>query len=95
MRITGSIFVGSIAVLAIATAPAPAKNANLNSHANAHAQKIEDKPAAQGCHAYQKAADGSWVELPRQDVGPPRKRRPSASPQPELRTKRRAEAQSP
>ena len=35
------------------------------------AQKIEDKPAAQGCHAYQQAADGSWVELPCQEVGPP------------------------
>jgi hypothetical protein len=69
MRITGSIFAGSIAVLAIATAPALAKNLNSNP-SNAHAQKIEDKPAAQGCHAYQKSPDGSWVELPCQEVGP-------------------------
>ena len=71
MRITGSIFAGSIALAAGLAAPALAKNANLNSHANAHAQKIENKLAAQGCHAYQKAADGSWVELPCQEVGPP------------------------
>jgi hypothetical protein len=69
MQVARLIFAGSIALAA--GLAAPAKNANLNSHANAHAQKIEDKPAAQGCHAYQKAADGSWVELPCQEVGPP------------------------
>ena len=68
MQVARLIFAGSIALAAGLTALA--KNANLNSHANAHAQKIEDKPAAQGCHAYQKAADGSWVELPCQEVGP-------------------------
>jgi hypothetical protein len=69
MRITGSIFAGSIAVLAIATAPAPAKTSNSNP-SNANAQKVDDRPASQGCHAYQQAADGSWVELPCHEVGP-------------------------
>jgi len=52
MQVARLIFAGSIALAAGLTAPALAKNANLNSHANAHAQRIEDKPAAQGCHAY-------------------------------------------
>jgi hypothetical protein len=69
MQIARLIFAGWIA-LAAGQAPALAKNASLNSNANAHAQKIEDKPAAQGCHAYQKSPDGSWVELPCQEVGP-------------------------
>jgi hypothetical protein len=69
MRIARLIFVGSIAVLVVAAAPAPAKNSNSNA-ANANAQKVEDQPAAQGCHAYQQAADGSWVQLSCQEVGP-------------------------
>ena len=70
MRIARLIFVGSIAVLAVAAAPALARNSNLNSNANSNAQKVEDQPAAQGCHAYQQAADGSWVQLSCQEVGP-------------------------
>jgi len=71
MQVARLIFAGSIALAAGLAAPALANNANLNSHANALAQKIEDKPAAQGCHAYQKAGDGSWVELRCQEVGSP------------------------
>jgi hypothetical protein len=70
MRITQLIFVGSIAVLAALTAPALAKNSSPNSHANANAQKVDEQPAADGCHAYQKGADGSWVQLSCQEVGP-------------------------
>jgi hypothetical protein len=70
MRIARLIFVGSIAVLAALTAPAVAKNSSLNSHANTNAQKVDDQPTAQGCHAYQQAADGSWVQLSCQEVGP-------------------------
>jgi hypothetical protein len=71
MRIARLISVGSIAVLTVLT-PALAKNSSSSSssNANASAQKVEDNPAAQGCHAYQKAADGSWVQLPCQEVGP-------------------------
>jgi hypothetical protein len=67
MRIARLISVGSIAVL---TALTPALAKNSSSNANANAQKVEDNLAAQGCHAYQKAADGSWVQLPCQEVGP-------------------------
>jgi hypothetical protein len=69
MRIAGLIFASSIAILVIATAPALAKNSNSNP-SNANAQKADDRPASQGCHAYQQAADGSWVELPCREVGP-------------------------
>jgi hypothetical protein len=70
MRIARLIYAGSIAALAAAAAPALAKNTNLNSHAGANAQKIEDQPASQGCHAYQQAPDGSWTPLSCQEGGP-------------------------
>ena len=57
MRIARLIFAGSIAALAVASAPALAKNSN--SASNANAQKVEDTPVAQGCHAYQQAPDGT------------------------------------
>jgi hypothetical protein len=63
MRIARLIFVGSTVFLTSSVMPVLAKNASLNSHANTNAQKVEETPAAQGCHAYQQAADGSWVEL--------------------------------
>jgi hypothetical protein len=69
MRIAGLTFIGLIAVLTAATAPGLAKNSNSNA-SNANAQKVEEKPAAQGCHAYQQAADGSWVQLSCQQVDP-------------------------
>ena len=70
MRIARLIFVGSITALTALTAPVLAKNASLNSHANANAQKADDQPAAQGCHAYQQASDGTWVQRSCQEVGP-------------------------
>ena len=71
MRITRLVFVGSIGVLAALIAPALAKNGSLNFHANTNAQKSDEQPtAAQGCHAYQQAADGSWVQLSCQEAGP-------------------------
>lgn len=67
MRIARLIFAGSIAALAVASAPALAKNSNAS---NANAQKVEDAPVAQGCHAYQQAPDGNWVQLSCQEAGP-------------------------
>jgi len=61
MRIARSVFVGSMAALALLTAPALAKNSN--------AQKADDKPASSSCHAYQRAPDGSWIALPCQQLG--------------------------
>jgi hypothetical protein len=61
MRIKRAIFVGSIATLAAMTAPALAKHSN--------AQKTDDQSTSSSCHAYQQAADGSWTELPCQELG--------------------------
>ena len=69
MRIAQLIFVGLIAALAGLTVPALAKNSNSSADNDAKTQKIGDIPAAQGCHAYQQAADGSWTPLPCQEAG--------------------------
>jgi hypothetical protein len=61
MRIKRAIFVGSMAALAAMTAPALAKNAT--------AQKTDDKSTSSSCHAYQQAADGSWTQLPCEELG--------------------------
>ena len=61
MRIKRAIFAGSIAALAATTAPALAKNST--------PQKTDDKSTSSSCHAYQQAADGSWMELPCQELG--------------------------
>lgn len=62
MRIAQTIFVGSIALLAALASPVSAKKASLNSHAGVNAQATDEAPASPGCHAYQQAPDGSWVE---------------------------------
>ena len=63
MRIARMIFVGSTVVsMAAFVTPAMAKIGSLNSHANANAHDVEEAPATQGCHAYQQAPDGSWVQ---------------------------------
>ncbi len=61
MRIASLIFVGSMAALALLTAPALAKNST--------PQKTDDRSASSSCHAYQQAADGSWIVLPCQELG--------------------------
>ena len=63
MRIARLIFVGSVAALAVLTAPSLAKNSG--------AQKTDDKQgqASSSCHARQQIADGSWTEIPCQQVG--------------------------
>jgi hypothetical protein len=61
MRIAQMIFVGSVCAL-VATMPALAKNSE--------AQKSEDKSTTSAsCHAYQRASDGSWTQLPCQEAG--------------------------
>lgn len=63
MRITQSIFAGSIAILAAFALPARAAPASPNSHAGANALATVEEPASPACHAYQKAADGTWIEM--------------------------------
>ena len=63
MRIAQSIVAGSIAVLAAFASPSSAAPPSPKSHANANALATDGKPASSNCHAYQKAPDGSWVEM--------------------------------
>jgi hypothetical protein len=59
-RIVTAIISGSMA-LAVLTTPALAKHSD--------AQKANDKPVPTGCHAYERAADGSSIALPCGEVG--------------------------
>ena len=61
MRIKHAIFVGSMAALAMMTEPVLAKSSG--------AEKSDDKPTSSSCHAYQQAADGTWTQLPCQELG--------------------------
>jgi hypothetical protein len=63
MRIARLIFVGSVTALAVLTAPELAKHSG--------ARKTDDKQdqTSSSCHARQQIADGSWTEIPCQEVG--------------------------
>ncbi len=61
MRLGYAIFLASTAGLLTLAAPTLARNAN--------AHKPDEQSAAPSCHAYQRAADGSWEELPCQEMG--------------------------
>ena len=62
MRFGHAIFVATIAALLAAAVPGLAKNAET--------PKASESTAA-SCHSYQMAADGSWTELPCQELGAP------------------------
>jgi hypothetical protein len=61
MRIVRVILVGSIAALAALAAPAQARNSD--------AQKAADQSTSSPCKAYQQAPDGTWTQLPCQELG--------------------------
>jgi hypothetical protein len=61
MRIVQLIFAGSVTALAVLTAPALAKHSG--------APKTDDASASSSCHARQQVANGSWTEIPCQEVG--------------------------
>jgi hypothetical protein len=63
MRIKHAIFFGSVTALAVMTASALAKNST--------PQKTDDNSTSSSCHAYQQAADGTWTQLPCQELGSP------------------------
>jgi hypothetical protein len=70
MRIARLIFAGSLAALAVMAGPALAKKSE-------PPKADEDKPvASSSCHTYQPAADGTWTELPCQEVGGETQHRP-------------------
>ena len=61
MRFGHALFIASTAGLLTLAAPTLARNAD--------AQKYGELQAASSCHAYQKAADGTWTSLPCQETG--------------------------
>ena len=65
MRLGQALFFGSAAALLTLAAPTLAKN----SSANSHTTKAAEAPASTSCQAYQQAADGSWTQLPCQEMG--------------------------
>ena len=65
MRLGQAIVFGSAAALLTLAAPTLARN----SSANSHTAKATETPAAGICHAYQRAADGSWMRRPCEAMG--------------------------
>ena len=63
MRLGHAIFVATTAALLAAAVPGLARNAET--------PKTSEQPASSSCHSYQMAADGSWTELPCQELGAP------------------------
>jgi hypothetical protein len=65
MRLGQAIFFCSAAALLTLAAPTLARN----SSAHSHTTKATEAPASSSCHAYQQAADGTWMQLPCQEMG--------------------------
>ena len=70
MRLGHAIFVATIAALLAAAVPGLAKNAET--------PKTSEHPASSSCHSYQQTSDGSWTELPCQELGAPTPSRKSS-----------------
>ena len=75
MRLGQAILFGSAVALLTLAAPTLARN----SSAHSHTAKATEAPAASSCHAYQQAADGSWTQLPCQEMGAKAQQSKSAS----------------
>ena len=63
MRLGHAIFVATMAALLTAAVPGLAKNADT--------PKSSEQPASSSCHSYQQTSDGSWTEVPCQELGAP------------------------
>jgi hypothetical protein len=70
MRLGPAIFMATMSALLAAAVPGLAKNAET--------PKTSEQPATASCHSYQMAADGSWTELPCQELGAPAPSRKSS-----------------
>jgi hypothetical protein len=75
MRLGQAILFGSAAALLTLAAPTLARNSN----AHSHTVKTADPSAAASCRAYQQAADGSWMQLPCQEMGSKAQAEPRAA----------------
>jgi len=65
MRLGQAIFFGAAAALLTLAAPTLARNSSTHSHT----AKATEAPASANCHAYQQVVDGSWTQLPCQEMG--------------------------
>jgi hypothetical protein len=65
MRLGQAILFGAAAALLTLAAPTLARNSSTNSHT----AKATEAPASTSCHAYQQETDGSWTQLPCQEMG--------------------------
>ena len=72
MRFGHAMFLGLMAALLTLAAPTLARNSN-------HEQKASEAPASSSCNAYQQAADGTWKQLPCQEMSPKSTQPKSAS----------------
>jgi hypothetical protein len=64
MRITDVIFAGSVAALAVLATPALAKNYDSKT------SDVQQSDASSSpCYSYEPKPDGSWTQLPCQEVG--------------------------
>ena len=61
MRLRHAIFVGLMAALLTLAAPTLARNSSQ--------QKSSEAPASSSCNAYQQTTDGTWKQLPCQELG--------------------------
>jgi len=66
MRVTSVIFAGSVAALAILATPALAKSSDKKI---SDVQQSDASPASAPCYSYEPKPDGSWTQLPCQEVG--------------------------
>ena len=63
MPIKHAIFAGSIAAMVSLTVPALARHSD--------APKTSEQPMSSPCSALQRMADGTWTQLPCQELGSP------------------------
>jgi hypothetical protein len=66
MQITRVIFAGSVAALAVLAAPALAKNPDGKA---TDVQRNDTTSASPPCYSYEPKPDGSWAQLPCQEIG--------------------------
>jgi hypothetical protein len=63
MQLRHAIVAGPMAALVLLTAPALARHSD--------APKAGEQPASSSCSASQQTADGTWTQVPCQEVGSP------------------------
>jgi hypothetical protein len=78
MRLGQAIFAGTMAALLTLAAPTLARNAGTAPHT----AKASEEATSAPCRAYQKDAEGAWVELPCHEMGATTQSRSPAAPQP-------------